>query len=75
MLLLLAYCYYLVAGPGDALAQIGLLAFVAAAQFAPAIVAAVYWRGARRAAGTRSPSRSRPFPTPCASSPSHLAPT
>ncbi|MFN3609268.1 MAG: PAS-domain containing protein [Hyphomonas sp.] len=49
MLLLLAYCYYLVAGPGDALAQIGLLAFVAAAQFAPAIVAAVYWRGARRA--------------------------
>lgn len=48
-LLLLAYCYYLLAGPADALAQIGLLAFVAAAQFAPAIVAAVYWRGARRA--------------------------
>ncbi|WP_213269055.1 PAS-domain containing protein [Hyphomonas sp.] len=48
MLLLLAYCYYLLAGPGDALAQIGLLAFAAAAQFAPAIIAAVYWRGARR---------------------------
>lgn len=49
LLLLLAYGYYRFSGRGEALAQIGLLAFVAAAQFVPAVVAAVYWRGARRA--------------------------
>ncbi len=48
-LLLLAYSYYRLSGGSAALAQIGLLAFVAAAQFAPALIAAVYWRGARRA--------------------------
>ncbi|MEZ5945685.1 MAG: PAS domain-containing hybrid sensor histidine kinase/response regulator [Hyphomonas sp.] len=49
MLVLLAYGYYRLAGTGEALAQIGLLSFAAAAQFAPALLGAVYWRGGRRA--------------------------
>ncbi|MFN3912274.1 PAS-domain containing protein [Hyphomonas sp.] len=47
-LLLLSYAYYRLAGSGEALAQIGLLSFAAAAQFAPALIAAVYWKGGRR---------------------------
>ncbi len=46
--LLLAYGYYRIAGSSEALAQIGLLSFAAAIQFAPALVAAVYWKAARR---------------------------
>ena len=44
-----AYGYYRLAGTGEALAQIGLLSFAAAAQFAPALIGAVYWRSGRRA--------------------------
>jgi len=44
-----AYGYYRLAGTSEALAQIGLLSFAAAAQFAPALVGAVYWRSGRRA--------------------------
>lgn len=47
VLLLLAYAYYREAGTG-ALAQIGLLSFAAAAQFSPALIGAVTWRGGRR---------------------------
>lgn len=47
-LLLLAYAYYQTAGSSAALAQIGLLSFAAAVQFAPALIGAVYWRGGRR---------------------------
>ena len=47
VVLLLAYAYYRVAGTG-ALAQIGLLSFAAAAQFSPALIGAVTWRGGRR---------------------------
>ncbi len=47
-LLALAYWYYRVAGSTEALAQIGLLSFAAAIQFAPALIGAVYWRGGRR---------------------------
>ncbi|MEL6475334.1 MAG: PAS-domain containing protein, partial [Pseudomonadota bacterium] len=47
-LMLLAYLYYRAAGGGEALAQIGLLSFAAAIQFAPALIGAVYWRGGRR---------------------------
>lgn len=47
-LLLLAYGYYLGAGSSGALAQIGLLSFAAAIQFAPALLAGIYWRTGHR---------------------------
>jgi PAS domain S-box-containing protein len=47
-LALLAYAYYRQAGTPSNLAQIGLLAFAAFAQFAPGILAGLYWRGATR---------------------------
>ena len=43
----LAYGYYQLAGSGDALAQIGMLSFAAAVQFAPALLAGLYWKGGR----------------------------
>ncbi len=48
-LALLAFAYYRSTSGSTSLAQIGLLAFAAVAQFAPAILAALYWRGASRA--------------------------
>jgi Na+/proline symporter/signal transduction histidine kinase len=49
-LALMAYGYYRLAAPtGDSLAQHGLLAFAAVAQFAPALIGGLYWRGASRA--------------------------
>ena len=47
-LMVLAALYLTAAGGRELLAQIGLVAFVAAAQLAPALVSAVYWTGARR---------------------------
>ena len=47
-LAMMAYAYYRVAANEANLAATGLLAFVAVAQFAPALIAAVYWRGASR---------------------------
>lgn len=47
-LLLLAYGYYRVAQDSAALAQIGLLSFAAAAQFAPALLASIYWRHGKK---------------------------
>jgi Na+/proline symporter/signal transduction histidine kinase/CheY-like chemotaxis protein len=47
-LALLAYAYYRQAGTPANLAQIGLLAFAAFAQFAPGILAGLYWRSATR---------------------------
>jgi PAS domain S-box-containing protein len=49
LLALLAYGYHRFAGAPASLASIGLLAFSAVAQFAPAIVTGLYWRGATRA--------------------------
>ncbi len=46
---LLAYAYYRLTESSQALASIGLLAFAAVAQFAPAIIGALYWRGGSRA--------------------------
>jgi Na+/proline symporter/signal transduction histidine kinase len=46
LLALMAYAYYRVAADAQNLAATGLLAFAAVVQFAPAIVAALYWRGA-----------------------------
>ncbi|WP_174567081.1 PAS domain-containing hybrid sensor histidine kinase/response regulator [Rhodanobacter sp. B04] len=47
-LALMAYAYYRVAADAQNLAATGLLAFAAVAQFAPALFAAMYWRGANR---------------------------
>ncbi len=43
--LLLGYAYYQVLDASFGLVSIGLVAFVAAAQFAPLLLAAVFWRG------------------------------
>jgi len=48
-LALLAFAYYRSASGSISLAAIGQLAFAAVAQFAPALFAALYWRGASRA--------------------------
>jgi len=48
VLALLAYSYHRYTASPASLASIGLLAFAAVAQFAPAILAGLYWRGATR---------------------------
>ena len=48
LLAMMAYAYYRVAANAENLAATGLLAFAAVAQFAPALIAALYWRGASR---------------------------
>ena len=49
LLLLLAFGFYRLTGGSNALAQIGLLSFAAAIQFAPALIGAITWsRGHRR---------------------------
>jgi PAS domain S-box-containing protein len=48
VLALMAYAYYRVAAGAENLAATGLLAFAAVAQFAPALIAALYWRSASR---------------------------
>ena len=48
VLALIAYAYYRAAADVENLAATGLLSLVVVAQFAPAIVAALYWRGASR---------------------------
>ncbi|WP_210395746.1 hybrid sensor histidine kinase/response regulator [Motiliproteus sediminis] len=47
-LMLLAYFYYRIFGESGSLASFGLLAFVAVAQFAPALLAAVLWKQGNR---------------------------
>jgi Na+/proline symporter/signal transduction histidine kinase len=47
-LALMAYVYDRMAADSADLATTGLLAFAAVAQFAPALIAALYWRGASR---------------------------
>lgn len=46
LVLAAAWGFYLVAGGSRTLADIGLLSFAAAAQFGPALLAALFWRGA-----------------------------
>ena len=48
LLALLAFAYYRFTTQNQNLAAIGLLSFAAVAQFAPAIVGGLYWRGASR---------------------------
>ena len=49
LILLLGYLYFRLAGEAHALVSIGLISFAAVAQFAPAMLGGMYWRG-----GTRS---------------------
>jgi Na+/proline symporter/nitrogen-specific signal transduction histidine kinase len=48
-LLLLGYLYFRVAGEAYALVSIGLISFAAVAQFAPALIGGLYWKGGTRA--------------------------
>jgi Na+/proline symporter/signal transduction histidine kinase len=49
LILLLGYIYFRAAGEAYALVAIGLISFAAVAQFAPAILGGIYWKGATRA--------------------------
>ena len=46
--MLLSYAYLRLIGESYALATIGLVSFAAAAQFAPAIIGGIYWKGGSR---------------------------
>jgi len=48
-ILALGLLYYRLSGGSAALAAIGLIAFVGVAQFLPALIAGLFWRGATRA--------------------------
>src|SRR3546814_10722789 len=45
LILSLAFLYYRVSARSDALAAIGLISFAGAAQFLPALIGGIYWRG------------------------------
>ncbi len=44
----LGYLYYVYSGGGEALAAMGLIAFVGVAQVLPALLGGIFWRGATR---------------------------
>ncbi|MEM7733966.1 MAG: sodium:solute symporter family protein, partial [Pseudomonadota bacterium] len=48
VILFLGYLYLRLSGGGSALAAIGLISFVGAAQFLPALMGGLFWRGATR---------------------------
>lgn len=48
MILLLAFAYFRFIGQPEALVTIGLVSFAAAAQFAPAIIGGIFWKGGSR---------------------------
>ena len=48
-MLLLGYLYFRLAGEAYALVSIGLISFAAVAQFAPAMLGGIYWKGGTRA--------------------------
>ena len=48
MILVLGYLYFALAGEAYALVSIGLISFSAVAQFAPAIIGGIYWKGGTR---------------------------
>jgi Na+/proline symporter/nitrogen-specific signal transduction histidine kinase len=48
LLLVLGWIYYRVAGEAYALVSIGLISFAAVAQFAPALLGGIYWKGGTR---------------------------
>ncbi len=48
MILLLGYLYFRLAGEAYALVSIGLVSFAAVAQFAPAVLGGIFWKGGTR---------------------------
>ncbi|MEM8655561.1 MAG: sensor histidine kinase [Pseudomonadota bacterium] len=48
MIIFFGYVYYRLSGGGAALAAIGLISFVGVAQFLPAMLGGLFWRGATR---------------------------
>jgi len=48
MILLLGYLYFRIAGEAYALVSIGLISFAAVAQFGPAVLGGMYWKGGTR---------------------------
>ena len=48
VVLMLGYSYFRLAGEAYALVAIGLISFAAVAQFAPAMIGGMYWRGGTR---------------------------
>ncbi len=48
ILVLLGYVYFRAAGEAYALVSIGLISFAAVAQFAPAVIGGLYWKGGTR---------------------------
>lgn len=48
LVLLLGFVYFRLAGDGLALVSIGLMSFAAVAQFAPAVLGGLFWKGATR---------------------------
>ncbi|WP_070031128.1 SpoIIE family protein phosphatase, partial [Streptomyces abyssalis] len=48
LILLLGYAYFRLAGEGPALGMIGTVSFAAVAQFGPAILGALFWKGGTR---------------------------
>ena len=50
--LVLGYLYFYLAGEAYALVSIGLISFSAVAQFAPAIIGGIYWKGGTRLGAT-----------------------
>ena len=48
LILLLGYSYFKIAGEAYALVSIGLVSFAAVAQFAPAILGGIFWKGGTR---------------------------
>jgi Na+/proline symporter/nitrogen-specific signal transduction histidine kinase len=48
LLLMLGYAYFRLAGEAYALVSIGLISFAAVAQFAPAMLGAIYWKNGTR---------------------------
>lgn len=49
VVLALGFLYFRISGGSDALAAIGLIAFVGVAQFLPSLIGGIFWRGATRA--------------------------
>src|SRR3546814_113447 len=48
LILLLSFAYFRFIGQPEALVTIGLVSFAAAAQFAPAIIGGIFWKGGSR---------------------------
>jgi hypothetical protein len=48
IILMLGYIYFKAAGEAYALVSIGLISFAAVAQFAPAVLGGIYWKGGTR---------------------------